>query len=116
LKPLASALVLAALSVTAHAQQSGVTIYGSLDGGVDYVSNAGGHSDKAVNTGRRSPDRFGFRGTEDLGAGLSAFFRIESGFNTDTGASTRPTVFWNRFTQVGLQQAGVGSALLCCAR
>jgi predicted porin len=113
LKPqLATALALATLSVAAHAQQSSVTVYGSLDGGVDYVSNAGGHSDKAVNTGRRSPDRFGFRGTEDLGAGLGAFFRIENGFNTDTGTSTRPTVFWNRFAQVGLQQAGVGSATL----
>jgi len=110
LKKLATAL---AITACAAAQaQSNVQIYGSLDAGVDYVSNAGGRSDKSVNTGRRSPDRFGFRGTEDLGGGLGAFFRLESGFNTDTGAQTRPNVFWNRFTQVGLQRRDIGSVTL----
>jgi predicted porin len=76
------------------------------------VSNAGGAHLWAANSGRRSPDRFGFRGVEDLGGGLSAMFRLESGFNSDTGALTRPDTFFNRYTQLGLQHRTLGSLTL----
>src|SRR4029077_2370081 len=43
----------------------------------------------------------GFRGTEDLGAGLRAFFQIESAVNIDDGSSSG---FWaSRNSGVGLQ-------------
>lgn len=110
-KHLAAALVLGAAGATSFAQSS-VQLYGAVDGGVDYISNAGGRHLTAINSGRRSPDRFGFRGVEDLGGGLGAFFRLESGFNSDTGAMTRPDLFFNRYSIVGLQQRGVGSVSL----
>lgn len=103
-----AALAMGAATVPALAQSS-LQVYGSVDAGVDFITNAGGGHMTAMNTGRRSPDRFGFRGTEDLGNGLAAFFRLESGFNLDTGTSTRPDVFFNRYSQVGLQHRGIGS-------
>jgi len=110
-KLLAATLALGTVTAPAFAQ-SGLQIYGSVDAGVDFISNAGGSHMTAMNTGRRSPDRFGFRGLEDLGGGLGAFFRLENGFNLDTGVPTKPDVFFNRYSLVGLQQSGVGSASL----
>ena len=107
-KLLAATLALGAAAAGPALAQSSLQIYGSVDAGVDYISNAGGSSMAAMNTGRRSPDRFGFRGTEDLGGGLAAFFRLESGFNLDTGTSTRAD-FFNRYSAVGLQSRGIGS-------
>lgn len=108
-KLLVAALALGAATGPALAQSS-LQVYGSVDAGVDFITNAGGGHMTAMNTGRRSPDRFGFRSTEDLGDGLAAFFRLENGFNLDTGLPTRPDTFFNRYSLVGLQHRGVGSA------
>jgi predicted porin len=111
MKTLTTACALAAASTAALAQ-SNAQIYGSIDAGVDYVSNAGGSNLKAVNSGKRSPDRIGFRGSEDLGGGRTVFFKLESGLNSDTGAATRPDVFFNRYTQLGLYDSALGSVTL----
>jgi predicted porin len=61
--------------------------------------------------------RFGIRGTEDLGGGLSAFFQLETAFYVDqnvaTGAATGTTnsPFASRNSAVGLQ-GGWGSLLI----
>ena len=68
-------LIAAAVSQAANAQSS-VTLYGTLDTGIDYISNqkaaTGGHSAWGVQSGNVSTDRWGLRGTEDLG-GAPAF-------------------------------------------
>ncbi len=106
--PLLALMGAATLSSAALAQSS-VQLYGSVDAGVDYVSNAGGSRLNAVNSGRRSPDRFGFQGSEDLGGGLQAFFKLESGLNLDTGTNTRPDVFFNRYSIIGVRSATLGT-------
>jgi predicted porin len=107
-------LVLAAgaLSCSAALAQTNVQFYGSIDEGLDYVSNAAGKSLEAVNAGKRSPDRFGVRGTEALGGGTSAFFRIESGFNSDLGTQANPSKLFNRYAQVGLADSRWGTLTL----
>ncbi|WP_262054368.1 porin, partial [Burkholderia thailandensis] len=76
------------LAVDAHAQSS-VTLYGTLDAGIDYVSNqkgaGGGRSNWMMESGNVSTDRWGLRGAEDLGGGLSAVFDLENGFNIANG-------------------------------
>lgn len=47
--------------------QSTVTLYGSLDAGVAYVSNSGGHAKWMEEQGNMQPDRWGIRAVEDLG-------------------------------------------------
>lgn len=98
----AAAIATTAITGGAAQAQSNVTIYGSLDAGVAYVSNLNGQSTVRVDQGTMQPDRFGFRGVEDLGGGLKAVFQLEGGFATDTGASVNATKLFNRTTMVGL--------------
>lgn len=101
-------LSLLALACAGHAQSS-VTLYGVADAGVRYSSglNAayGGDagSSTAINSGIHTTSRFGFRGSEDLGAGLKAIFNLESGINLDTGASASTTKLFDRAASVGMQ-------------
>lgn len=65
--------------------QSSVSIFGGVDVGYQRVSADGGGSVSRLINGGSLTSRIGFRGTEDLGGGLSAGFWIEGGFNGDTG-------------------------------
>jgi predicted porin len=100
------------MSCSAALAQTNVQLYGSIDAGVDYVNNAAGRSLEAVNAGKRSPDRFGFKGTEDLGDGTSAFFKLENGFNSDLGTQANPNKLFNRYAQVGLSNTRFGTLTL----
>ena len=71
-----------ALSAAAHAQ-SNVTMYGVLDADMNWTDSGFGRK-MAVGTGGLSATRLGFRGSEDLGSGLSAVFTLEAGFSMDT--------------------------------
>ncbi|MES2263989.1 MAG: porin [Pseudomonadota bacterium] len=85
----------------AHAQ-SNVTFYGSIDSGPTYVSNVRGKSVQLLDDGVLQADRFGLRGSEDLGGGTRAVFNLEGGFVTSTGAQPRANVLFNRQSYVGL--------------
>ncbi|SNS94130.1 Outer membrane protein (porin) [Noviherbaspirillum humi] len=54
-------------------------------------------------TGMESPNaRLGFRGTEDLGAGLKALFQLEMGFDVSNGQLGTANTLFSRDTFVGL--------------
>lgn len=102
-------LFIAALSTLAAGSalaQSSVTIYGRLNESVER-QKVGSTSTTAVVDAQ---SRIGFKGTEDLGGGLKAFFLIEHGFSADTGAAN--SVFWGRESNVGLSHASFGSLRL----
>lgn len=101
MKKVLFAVTATGFAVSAFAQSS-VTIYGSMDAGVAYISNLGGGSVARVDQGTMQPDRIGFRGVEDLGGNLKANFLLEAGFYTDTGAMTKSGVLFNRYSTVGL--------------
>jgi predicted porin len=92
---------LAALSGAASAQGS-VTIYGLFDAGVQLEDSSAGKTVKVV-SGGRSGTRLGFRGTEDLGGGLSALWLAEHGINLDTGGLGQGGRFFGRQVYVGLK-------------
>jgi predicted porin len=80
------------LSGAAHAQSS-VTLYGIVDGGLLYTSKTlnpatGGNAGKQFSfvDGGSAPSQFGLTGTEDLGGGMKAEFKLESGFSVASGA------------------------------
>lgn len=119
-KSLLALAVLGAFAGAAHAQ-SAVTIYGIVDTGVVYqskVATAGGGTGSkfGLNSGVIQGSRLGFKGTEDLGGGLSALFNLEVGFSNDTGglqgsdAATGSNLF-RRKSVVGLS-GGFGTVLL----
>ncbi|MBV8034798.1 porin [Roseateles sp.] len=96
-----STLALAAGSA-AFAQSSPgpqVTLYGTLDANVQVLDGAARQT--RVQSGGLSGSRFGLRGSEDLGGGLSAFFTLESGINVDDGSYGQNS-FWGRQAFVGL--------------
>lgn len=103
----AAVLACALAGAAAHAQSS-VQIYGIVDTGVVYVTNANaaGHSvTKMPSITGEFPSRIGFRGTEDLGDGLQAFFALENGFAPDAGTLQQGNRLFGRLAQVGLKGA-----------
>lgn len=72
------------LSATAATAQSGVTVFGIID--VDVARyELNGVSKTIVGSSGSAPSHVGFRGTEDLGGGYVAGFRLEGTLLTDTG-------------------------------
>jgi len=70
-----------------HAQSS-VQIYGVMDTAVEYMDNVGAGKSSLTRMPTLTgsvPSRLGFRGREDLGAGLSAAFTLEMGLGSDSG-------------------------------
>jgi predicted porin len=83
--------------------QSNVSLYGLADAGVEYVNhNTPTGNAFRISTGGESSSRFGLRGTEDLGSGLSALFVLEGGINIDTGSSAQGGLLFGRTAYVGL--------------
>ena len=95
---------LIAATGTLHAQ-TGVSIYGLLDTGIEHVTNVGtagsGLTRMPGQTGSL-PSRLGFRGTEDLGGGLSASFVLEQGLLPDSGSLGQGGRAFGRQSFVGL--------------
>ncbi|MBU3540595.1 porin [Polynucleobacter sp. UB-Tiil-W10] len=121
-----SLLAVAAIGAFASAAQaqSSVTVYGILD--VGYVGgNArvaeGGTKSATQNTVQKatqnsfdnnaeSTSRLGFKGTEDLGGGTSAFFTVELGLAPSDSQSgfKSATTTENRQSFAGLKKNGIG--------
>jgi len=121
-KSLFALAAVGAIAGTAQAQSS-VTVYGLMDlgyiGGNNKQANAPQTSTNASTSGvvnnttysgflngGESTNRLGFKGNEDLGGGLSAFFTIEqeitpNSINTASGGV-------NRQTFAGLKKNGIG--------
>lgn len=98
-------LALAAMLPAAALAQSNVTLYGAIDAGLRYQTNtdAAGRNQVTATSGNSYSNRLGFRGEEDLGGGLHARFRLESGFNSKTGAlDNTKGVLFNRTASVGI--------------
>src|SRR4051812_11868678 len=102
-KSLLALAVLGAFAGAAHAQTS-VTLYGSVDGGIRNKSNmnAAGDSQFAFGSGVYYSNRWGVKGTEDLGGGLNGHFTLEGGYNTGTGAQNTAGFLFDRSSFVGV--------------
>jgi GBP family porin len=116
-KILVSAAVCSVFSVVAHAQSS-VTLYGVIDAGVVYANNsheqgsASSGQSWGVGSGRVSDTLWGLKGSEDLGGGMHAIFKLESGFNVNNGAFTQPNEIFGRQSYVGVQSNQYGTVTL----
>lgn len=92
----------------AHAQSS-VTLYGLIDEGFNYTTNAGGHSGYQMLSGDTAGSRWGLKGNEDLGGGLLAVFKLENGFNLNTGTLGEEGQEFGREAYVGLSSTVYGT-------
>lgn len=101
MKKIALAAALAATAAAPAFAQS-VTLWGRINTSVE--SQKFGSQDRKIVVQNNS-SRLGFKGSEDLGGGLKASFSLEHGLNSDTGAATGGTTFWNRASWVQLEGA-----------
>lgn len=104
-------MIIGAFAASAQAQ-SNVTIYGLVDAGL--VSERGGAAGSVtkVTSGIGSQSRLGFKGTEDLGSGLSAVFQLETGVKIDDGSLDSANTIFNRLAYVGLKSKEAGTLTL----
>jgi predicted porin len=82
--------------------QSSVTLYGIIDEGLAFNSNAGGGRQYSMSSGVIQGNRWGLRGREELGAGLAAVFQLENGFDPSTGKLGQGGLGFGRTALVGL--------------
>lgn len=100
-----SLIALAVLAASGAAMaQSSVNLYGIVDAHFGSVKSgaAGALAQTKLDSGGLNTNRFGFRGTEDLGGGLSATFNLEQGFSVDSGNAGDSAKAFNRVAIVGL--------------
>lgn len=108
-KSLISIAILGALSNVAMAQ-SNVVMYGIVDAGLTSERGGAAGNKTAVQSGAASASRIGFKGTEDLGSGLSAIFKLEAGVKVDDGAlDNGNNRLFNREAYVGLSSKAAGT-------
>jgi predicted porin len=111
-----AAAALASFAATAAHAQSSVTLYGALDDSIAYFSHQKSGTTSGgtwqLSAGNLSPNLWGLKGTEDLGSGLSAIFKIESGFNINDGKSNQGGRLFGRQAYVGLDSNQAGTFTL----
>lgn len=108
-KSLISIAILGAMSNVAMAQ-SNVVMYGIVDAGLTSERGGAAGNVTKVQSGVGSASRIGFKGTEDLGSGLSAIFKLEAGVKVDDGALDNGTSrLFNREAYVGLSSKEAGT-------
>jgi predicted porin len=113
--------VVAFAAANAHAQSS-VTLYGLIDLGINYINSAqtGRNAGGALNgkslvsmsdgaTRGYGGSRWGLKGSEDLGDGLSAIFTLENGYNIVNGAIAQGGAMFGRQAFVGLSSNRLGT-------
>lgn len=114
-QPLRCAVAVTALSAAfaTWAQDSTVQISGRLGSAATYFNHQTGRGSlKTLGDSLLAGSYLRFGGREDLGGGLAAVFRLESGVALDTGGAGSSTKFWNRQSWVGLQLGKAGVVTL----
>ena len=114
-KTLLAAALMAGFAGAAQAETS-VTMYGILDTGYGYgqvkydkdnvrITN----TRSSLTSGVFSGNRWGVRGSEDLGDGLRAVFNLEAGFDLGTGQTSNTSRLFHRQAWVGLSSDSWGA-------
>jgi predicted porin len=102
--------VAAAVFFSQAASAQSVSLYGVIDFGLNFVNNAqtavpggrtGGHQ-YSTSSSIMQGNRWGLRGTEDLGGGYKTIFVLENGFDLGTGTLGQAGELFGRQAYVGI--------------
>lgn len=109
-KLLAMTLILGISGLTQA--QTSITLYGTVDSGLGFKSvknkDTGSKATQSgMFSGIWSSNSWGIKGSEDLGNGLHATFKLESGFNLENGEGSSNHFF--KTTTLGLSSEKWGS-------
>ncbi|SDC79567.1 porin [Paraburkholderia lycopersici] len=104
-KIVTASLVILSMAPALARAQSSVTLFGSLDEAIEYLTNSGKTSHSVVQAAAAEiyANAIGLKGVEDLGGGIKAIFRLEGGISPNTGASLQGGRLFGRQAWVGLQ-------------
>jgi general bacterial porin, GBP family len=105
----AAALMALAISTQAHSESS-VTLFGVIDSGFLYKTNAdaAGNRQYQIVSGGEWTNFWGIQGSEDLGGGYQATFRLENGFRSVNGTMLTSNTLFDRGAVVGLKSDRYG--------
>jgi GBP family porin len=97
--------LIAMQSSMAQSSGSSVVLYGRIDTSIETTQFAAAPGARAQNIVDEAKDTsyWGLRGNENLGGGMGAYFKLESGFYPDTGVLNSTTAFFSREAYVGLR-------------
>ena len=87
--------------------QSSVTLFGAIDAGLTWVSNADGHSNTFMQGGISNNTGFGISAIEDLGGGTRAIAKLLNTFDIASGSLYAPSMMY-RYSYVGLDNDSLG--------
>ena len=117
MKKMAASIALCTMSIHVVHAQGSVTLYGVVDPDIVFVNNAQTGRSSGQLTGRQQysmmdattsayfGSRFGLKGVEDLGGGMTASFTLENGFNAANGTLGQGGLLFGRQAFVGLSAA-----------
>lgn len=91
------------LSLCGAASAQTTTLYGIVDQSIRYTTNASAanHGLLQLTNGAITNSRWGLKGSENLGGNLKVIFRLESGFDPQSGRLNGGTLF-GRYAYAGL--------------
>ncbi|MCE5182087.1 MAG: porin [Betaproteobacteria bacterium] len=115
-KLIALAVAAVMAPAAAMADSGNVTIYGKMEASYDNISTGAAGQDTLSRISSNS-SQLGFKGSEDLGNGLSAIWQIENQINVDSNGSATSAASANgaagtRNTFVGLSSKTMGTFIL----
>jgi GBP family porin len=110
-KTFAAAACMAGYACCAHAQSS-VTLFGLIDAGLSYTSNQQGHPAWQAGSGNTTGSNWGLLGSEDLGGGIHAIFRLGSGISVMNGSSRQGGRVFGYQADAGLANDRLGTVTL----
>ena len=102
-------LAVCAAAAAGAASAEDVSVYGIIDTGLQYQHVKSGLPDESVvdnfglNSGISTGSRWGIKGSEDLGNGLSVGFVLENGFSSDDGTMLQGSRLFGREAQVYIE-------------
>jgi len=110
------ALAIASALAAPVAAFAEVSVYGLVDLSIDVANDGAVTNGATTNQLNSNASRIGFKGSEDLGGGMSAVWQMEGTVAMDAGAgggtSTTATALFDRNTFVGLSSEGMGTLIL----
>lgn len=93
--------------------ESGLTLYGRIDTGIEYMNAVtnphGGQSSRfRAESGDWGTSLWGLTGKEDIGANTDIVFKLENSFNAMNGQFSAPNSIWTRWAAIGLDNPRYG--------
>ncbi len=112
--------LLSTVATATQAEETSVTLYGVADGGYGITNQSIKVDGERVwsnrtigaRSGVQAGNRWGLKGSHDLGNGTAAIFQLESGFDLNDGASLQGGRLFGRRAVVGLTSDSWGTVTI----